>query len=320
MQRPDDAHHRPPPVDHRPGRRDRGPRGRRGSRRGQHDDLVTESPVYAEIWRHGLVDRTFVDLDNDRVVDGGRLMARGRGSTQVPPEGHTPRLRRTTRRMAKLAGLTRALHLPRRPLDGHPPRRHRGHAGRPVPDEGRRSTAASRRRSQRSRPLGRAVPGRGRRRLASAVGPELPRRPGWGSACWPTCAPPVRATSRRSSWATSRSQRTGRLISRLTNDVDALEQLVTDGATSSLQNTLTLVGTGVVLLLLDWRLALATMVVFPLMAVAHRALPAVLVARLPADARAAGRRHLLAAGGHLRRPRRPGVPARAGQRPGRSPR
>jgi ABC-type multidrug transport system fused ATPase/permease subunit len=40
--------------------------------RGQHDDLVTESPVYAEIWRHGLVDRTFVDLDDDRVVDGGR--------------------------------------------------------------------------------------------------------------------------------------------------------------------------------------------------------------------------------------------------------
>jgi ATP-binding cassette subfamily B protein len=39
--------------------------------RGQHDELVTESPVYAEIWRHGLVERTFVDLDDDRVVDGG---------------------------------------------------------------------------------------------------------------------------------------------------------------------------------------------------------------------------------------------------------
>jgi ATP-binding cassette subfamily B protein len=63
-------------------------------------------------------------------------------------------------------------------------------------------------------------------------------------------------------------QRTGRLISRLTNDVDALEQLVTDGWTSSLQNTLLLVGTAVVLVLLDWKLALATLVVFPLMAIA----------------------------------------------------
>jgi ABC-type multidrug transport system fused ATPase/permease subunit len=61
-------------------------------------------------------------------------------------------------------------------------------------------------------------------------------------------------------------QRTGRLISRLTNDIDALEQLVTDGLTSTVQNTLLLVGTAVVLLLMDWRLALATLVVFPLMA------------------------------------------------------
>jgi ATP-binding cassette subfamily B protein len=62
-------------------------------------------------------------------------------------------------------------------------------------------------------------------------------------------------------------QRTGRLISRLTNDVDALEQLVTDGVTSSVQNTITLAGTAALMLLLDWRLALATLVVFPLMAI-----------------------------------------------------
>src|SRR4051794_2127143 len=48
-------------------------------------------------------------------------------------------------------------------------------------------------------------------------------------------------------------QRTGRLISRLTNDVDALEQLVTDGVTSSVQNTITLLGTAGVMLLLDRR-------------------------------------------------------------------
>jgi len=33
--------------------------------RGRHDDLVDTNPVYAEIWRHGLVDRTFVSLDED---------------------------------------------------------------------------------------------------------------------------------------------------------------------------------------------------------------------------------------------------------------
>ena len=38
-------------------------------------------------------------------------------------------------------------------------------------------------------------------------------------------------------------ERAGRIISRLTNDVDALEELVTDGVTSTLRNTLILVGT-----------------------------------------------------------------------------
>ena len=33
--------------------------------RGSHDDLVDTNPVYAEIWRHGLVERTFVSLDED---------------------------------------------------------------------------------------------------------------------------------------------------------------------------------------------------------------------------------------------------------------
>ena len=62
--------------------------------------------------------------------------------------------------------------------------------------------------------------------------------------------------------------RTGVIISRITNDVEALDQLVTDGVTSLVQNTLLLIGTAIVLFLLDWRLALATMVVLPLMALA----------------------------------------------------
>ena len=60
--------------------------------------------------------------------------------------------------------------------------------------------------------------------------------------------------------------RAGVVISRLTNDVDALDQLVTDGVTTLVQNTLVLVGSAVILFLLDWRLALATVAVLPLMA------------------------------------------------------
>jgi len=59
--------------------------------------------------------------------------------------------------------------------------------------------------------------------------------------------------------------RAGVIISRLTNDVEALDQLVTDGVTSLVQNSLTLVGTAVILFFLEWRLALATLVVLPAM-------------------------------------------------------
>jgi ATP-binding cassette subfamily B protein len=62
--------------------------------------------------------------------------------------------------------------------------------------------------------------------------------------------------------------RAGVIISRLTNDVDALDQLVTDGVTTLVQNTLVLVGSAVILFYLDWRLALAALGVIPLMAVA----------------------------------------------------
>jgi ABC-type multidrug transport system fused ATPase/permease subunit len=61
--------------------------------------------------------------------------------------------------------------------------------------------------------------------------------------------------------------RAGVIISRLTNDVEALDQLVTDGVTTLVQSTLTLVGTAVLLFVLDWRLALATLAVIPIMSV-----------------------------------------------------
>jgi ABC-type multidrug transport system fused ATPase/permease subunit len=62
--------------------------------------------------------------------------------------------------------------------------------------------------------------------------------------------------------------RAGVIISRLTNDVEAIDQLVTDGVTSLVQSTLTLAGTAVLLFVLDWRLALATCAVIPAMSVA----------------------------------------------------
>jgi ATP-binding cassette, subfamily B, bacterial len=62
--------------------------------------------------------------------------------------------------------------------------------------------------------------------------------------------------------------RAGVIISRLTNDVEAIDQLVTDGVTSLVQNSLTLVGTAILLFFLDWRLALATLLVIPFMSIA----------------------------------------------------
>ncbi|MCX6387616.1 MAG: ABC transporter ATP-binding protein [Solirubrobacterales bacterium] len=57
----------------------------------------------------------------------------------------------------------------------------------------------------------------------------------------------------------------GVIISRLTNDVEALDSLVSDGIVALFQGTLTLFGTAAVLLYLDPQLALATFVVVPIL-------------------------------------------------------
>jgi ATP-binding cassette subfamily B protein len=62
--------------------------------------------------------------------------------------------------------------------------------------------------------------------------------------------------------------RAGVLISRMTNDVEAIDQLVTDGVTTLAQSTLLLTGTAVLLFVFDWRLALATLAVIPFMSIA----------------------------------------------------
>jgi ATP-binding cassette subfamily B protein len=60
--------------------------------------------------------------------------------------------------------------------------------------------------------------------------------------------------------------RPGVLISRLTNDVQALDSLVTDGVVTLFSSTLTLLGVIVILLALDVPLALVTFLTFPLLA------------------------------------------------------
>ena len=59
--------------------------------------------------------------------------------------------------------------------------------------------------------------------------------------------------------------RAGVLISRIINDVQALDQLVTDGVQTLFTSTLTLLGTAAILLFLDAELALVTFLVFPVL-------------------------------------------------------
>ena len=62
--------------------------------------------------------------------------------------------------------------------------------------------------------------------------------------------------------------RPGVLISRITNDVDALDQLVSTGIVTLLQSSLTLIGVVVILLFLDAGLAAIVFLTFPLLAIA----------------------------------------------------
>ena len=59
----------------------------------------------------------------------------------------------------------------------------------------------------------------------------------------------------------------GVLISRMTNDVEALDSLVTDSVVTLFQGGLTLIGTLVILVVLDVRLALLTFTMLPLIAI-----------------------------------------------------
>ena len=55
------------------------------------------------------------------------------------------------------------------------------------------------------------------------------------------------------------------IISRLTNDVEALDQLISDGIATLFQSGLTLIGVVVILVVMDAHLALLTFLVLPLL-------------------------------------------------------
>ncbi len=66
------------------------------------------------------------------------------------------------------------------------------------------------------------------------------------------------------------SQQTGEIMSRITNDVNALEEFVTHSVGFLIIDLLRLVGTGFILFALDWQLALWTLLPVPVLAVALR--------------------------------------------------
>jgi ATP-binding cassette subfamily B protein len=65
-------------------------------------------------------------------------------------------------------------------------------------------------------------------------------------------------------------ERTGRLVARMTADIEAMSDLVTDGLVTLVTSLVTLVGVTVILVALDWRLAVATLAVAPFIALAAR--------------------------------------------------
>ena len=122
---------------------------------------------------------------------------------------------------------------------------------------------------------------------ARSTGARRTCRPIWsagsGSARCRTCGCASSRTSSASRSASSAAARPGVLISRLTNDVQALDQLVTDGIVTLFSSTLTLVGTVVILLLLDVQLALVMfLATFPLLAVGQHRVPLLRGGRVPA--------------------------------------
>ena len=81
----------------------------------------------------------------------------------------------------------------------------------------------------------------------------------------------VYAHLQRMSLAFFTHTRTGEVQSRIANDIGGIDSVVTSTATSIVQNVTTVVATVVAMFLLDWLLAVFSLVLLPVLRVAHAA-------------------------------------------------
>jgi ATP-binding cassette, subfamily B, bacterial len=65
-------------------------------------------------------------------------------------------------------------------------------------------------------------------------------------------------------------EKTGRLVSRMTSDIDALQELISQGLVMFIQNILIFFGALIVIFILSWQLALCTLVIVPPLIFASR--------------------------------------------------
>ena len=105
----------------------------------------------------------------------------------------------------------------------------------------------------------------------------------------------------------------GAIVSRLTNDVQALDQLVTDGVVTLFGSSLTLLGTAAILIWLDAELALLTFMIFPVLGIASFVFRIISADAYRITREKIARDHRLPAGDAVGRPRRARV--RAGAAP-----
>ena len=112
----------------------------------------------------------------------------------------------------------------------------------------------------------------------------------------------------------------GRLMTRVTTDVDAVNELFTSGVVTVFGDLFTLLGIMAVMLALDWRLALVTFAVIPLFFAPHQLVPQGGAAVLPGDAEVGRPHQRLPPGEPLRDVGGAAVPPRGEEPRRRSPR
>ena len=288
--------------------------------RGTHEELLRESELYAEIAAKGLPDQVF--LNRDPVREGGGAVSGANAETQERLADLRRRWRATRGRGRKLRGLVELLrpyrgardHWPSSRCSSPPARRSRR---RRWPSS--RSTRASRRRTS-----GRSTSSSSLFLVSALVywGASYAQTylVGWvGQRALQDLRIQLFAHLQTLSVGFYSRRSAGAIISRLTNDVQALDQLVSDGVVTLFGSSLTLIGTAAILFWLDAELALLTLLDLPGAGDRVVRVPDHLGRRLPDHAREDRRDHRLPAGdavGHPRRARvRPGAAPQAGASP-----